>query len=102
MNKKLNVFLFCICCVLALYGLSILIRKVLLSPNVPRKTRKELGMKFFIEPYKWYEIGEIQEDIVEKNQKCRNDCNKKCSEQFPNDSRMKNFCTANCVTDMNC
>ncbi len=51
MNKTVKTILCTLCCVLALYGLIILIRKVLLSSDEKRKTRQELGMKFFIEPF---------------------------------------------------
>jgi len=51
-SKKLNVVLYAICCILALYGLIILIRKMMLASDGERKSKKELGMKFYIEPFR--------------------------------------------------
>ncbi len=50
-SKKLNVVLYAICCILALYGLIILIRKMMLVSDAVRQSKKELGMKFYIEPF---------------------------------------------------
>jgi hypothetical protein len=51
-SKKLNVVLYAICCILALYGLIILIRKMMLASDGERKSKKDLGMKFYIEPFR--------------------------------------------------
>ena len=51
MNKKLNIFLYTIICILALYGLILLIRKIMLAPETPRMNKKDLGYSFYIEPY---------------------------------------------------
>ena len=51
-SKKLNIVLYAICCILALYGLIILIRKMMLASDGERKSKKELGMKFYIEPFR--------------------------------------------------
>ena len=51
-SKKLNLVVYTICCILALYGLIILIRKIMLDSNSERKSKKELGMKFYIEPFR--------------------------------------------------
>jgi hypothetical protein len=72
MNKTVKTILCTICCVLALYGLIILIRKIMLAPEAERKTRQELGMKFFIEPYQykgWFDL-EDPNIIKERNTKC--------------------------------
>jgi hypothetical protein len=51
-SKKLNIVLYAICCILALYGLIILIRKMMLASDGERKSKKELGMKFYVEPFR--------------------------------------------------
>jgi hypothetical protein len=51
-SKKLNLVVYTICCILALYGLIILIRKIMLDSNSERKSKKELGIKFYIEPFR--------------------------------------------------
>lgn len=51
-SKKLNIVLYAICCILALYGLIILIRKMMLASDGERKSKKDLGMKFYIEPFR--------------------------------------------------
>ncbi len=51
MNKKINIFLYTIICILALYGLILLIRKIMLAPETPRMNKKDLGSILNIEPY---------------------------------------------------
>ncbi len=86
MNKKINVVLYAICCILALYGLIILIRKIMLAPEAVRKTKKDLGMKFFIEPYQykgWFDL-EDPNIIKERNTKCLQNKFKVCSSKRDN------------------
>ncbi len=52
MKKTLNIFSIVICSILALYGLTILIRKLLLKSDESRKSKKDLGLQFYIEPFK--------------------------------------------------
>ncbi len=51
MNKTVKTILCTLFCVLALYGLILLIRKVLLSSDAPRMTKKDLGYSFYLEPF---------------------------------------------------
>lgn len=80
MNKNLNKFLYIICTIFAIYGLIILIRKIVLPSNSIRKSKKDLGYSFYIEPYIFYEVGEQEESIETKNRKkniCISDCKSK-------------------------
>jgi hypothetical protein len=52
MNKTVKTILYTVCCVLALYGLILLIRKIMLSSDAPRMTKKDLGYSFYLEPYR--------------------------------------------------
>ena len=49
--KTTNILLTTIVSIFALYGVIILTRKIMLSDDEERKTKKELGSKFYIEPY---------------------------------------------------
>ncbi len=55
MNAKKNILkivLHTIVYIFALYGLILLIRKIMVEPEAKRMTKKELGSKFFIEPFR--------------------------------------------------
>ncbi len=68
MNKTVKTILCTVCCVLALYGLILLIRKVMLSPDTPRMTKKDLGYSFYLEPFiyeaKISKVKEIPQELV--------------------------------------
>jgi hypothetical protein len=69
MNKTVKTILCTLCCVLALYGLILLIRKIMLSPDTPRMTKKDLGYSFYLEPFR--QTNDNRDD-------CMIDCKKKC------------------------
>jgi hypothetical protein len=55
MNAKKNILkivLHTIVYIFALYGLILLIRKIMVEPEAKRMTKKELSSKFFIEPFR--------------------------------------------------
>jgi hypothetical protein len=76
MNKTVKTILCTLCCVLALYGLILLIRKIMLSPDSPRMTKKDLGYSFYLEPFRQsmsmldYEKDDIKklEEKLRKNE----------------------------------
>ncbi len=102
-SKKLNVVLYAICCILALYGLIILIRKMMLASDAERKSKKELGMKFYIEPFRQKSAKqEYDECIGRVNERCKgprcHDFYMKCKSQYklycednPDDLDCKSF-----------
>ncbi len=62
MKKTLNIFSIVICSILALYGLTILIRKLLLKSDESRKSKKDLGLQFYIEPFTGFAQQERKPD----------------------------------------
>ena len=99
-SKKLNVVLYTICCILALYGLIILIRKMMLASDGVRQSKKELGMKFYIEPFRQKSAKQEYDECMGKRCKgsrCR-DLYMKCKSQYklycednPDDLDCKSF-----------
>ncbi len=69
MNKTVKTILCTLCCVLALYGLILLIRKVMLSPDTSRMTKKDLGYSFYLEPFR--QTNNIQEQIKNDEKKLK-------------------------------
>ena len=103
MDKKANIVLYTICCVLAIYGLFILIRKLILAPDAQRKLKQDLGYSFYLEPYRQFlEVGDKPEDLILKKLVCRKECDAKCRRDFPNDTKLRNNCKTNCLIDNNC
>lgn len=106
MNKIMNTILCTFCCILALYGLIVLIRKIKLAPDAERKPKKDLSYSFYLEPYRqlrpFLEVGETPEDPVLTSKICRDNCNKKCNEQFPNNIRNQSTCKRTCLIDYRC
>ena len=103
MNKTVKTILCTLCCVLALYGLILLIRKIMLSPDTSRMTKKDLGYSFYLEPFRHYigkqpdlsKLGpqtflkpfvelEDPQIIKEKNTKCLQNKWKICSSKGDN------------------
>ncbi len=50
--KTINIILTVIVFLFALYGAIILTRKIMLPEEEQRKTKKELGKKFWVEPFR--------------------------------------------------
>ena len=87
MNKTVKTILCTVCCVLALYGLILLIRKIMLSPEEPRMTKKDLGYSFYLEPFRQLRPFVELEDpqiIKERNTKCLQNKWKICSSKGDN------------------
>ena len=87
MNKTVKTILCTVCCVLALYGLILLIRKIMLSPEAPRMTKKDLGYSFYLEPFRQLRPFVELEDpqiIKERNTKCLQNKWKICSSKGDN------------------
>ena len=85
MNKTVKTILCTVCCVLALYGLILLIRKIMLSPEEPRMTKKDLGYSFYLEPFRQSmsildrykkKIEELEERLRKHDYRGQNDIRK--------------------------
>jgi len=99
MNKKLNIILYTICCILALYGLIILIRNLgllesfQLQPFIELNTNNSSQIQPSIQPLS------IPEQIVQKPQQnlCINNCNDKCRIPFRGGFKVNSACMDDCI-----